>query len=144
LSVNLQVGVLTLQGSSGLAIDEQGNIAILNVGGGGGGAGGRLSGGISVGTSNATHVEQLSSWFNNASVGVAAGPSASADAFHGIDEGSGKTIVGGGFTVGIGLGGGVSVTRTYTDVTPLNYSSPATVTTTTQQSTPAPQVPISK
>jgi RHS repeat-associated protein len=138
LSINIQLGVLTLQGSSGFAIDGYGNLAILNVGGGGGGAGGRFSGGISVGTSNADQVGQLSSWFDNASIGIAAGPSASGDAFHGIDESSGRTIVGGGFTVGIGLGGGGSVTRTYTAVTPLNYSSP-------QQFTPASaQVPISK
>jgi len=141
LSINILLGSITLQGSSGFAIDNHGNVASLNVGGIGGGAGGRFSGGISVGASNAENVGQLSSWFNNVSVGVAAGPSASVEAFQGTAA-TGTTVVGGAFTAGVGLGGG-SVTQTYTVVTPLNYSlmSPAPNSMLPQSSTPSAMVP---
>jgi len=121
LSFNIQLGPVALQFSSGFAVDNHGNLARIDVGGASGGVGERFSGGVSVGASNADDVGQLSSWFNNASVGVAAGPSASLDAFQGIDSATGKNVVGGGGTVGFGLGGGGSVGKTYTIVTPLNY-----------------------
>ena len=124
ISLNLQLGPAALQISSGFAVDNHGNIARIDVGGAGGGAGGRKSGGVSIAASNADNVGQLSSWFNNASAGVAAGPSASIDVFQGRDDATGKNIVGGGFTFGAGLGGGCSAMRTYTVVTPVNYNDP--------------------
>jgi RHS repeat-associated protein len=101
--------------SAGIAIDSSGTVAGYVEYGGGAAVGAEASVGVSVHGSNADSVDQLNGPFVNASAGAGLGPYASIDGLVGANS-EGGPILGGGFTVGVGVGGGVSTTVTNTDV----------------------------
>jgi hypothetical protein len=139
LAVNIQLGPVVIQWSEGLAIDTRGNVARLDVGGAGLGVGAKVSGGVNFSWSNGQTVQALSSYFNNQSIGGAAGPSASLDIFEAVDLTAGRVVIGGGPTIGFGLGGGATNTVTFTNVTPL-FSLSQTFSNTSPSPTTAPPV----
>jgi len=117
LSVSGQLGPINLNYSAGIAIDGHGNIGTFGVPGGGVGVGAGVSGGVSFTGSNAETICDLGGWFDNFSVGAGAGVDASIEGFTGpSDHGP---VVGGGFTLGAGLGAGGSVGASYTVVNPI-------------------------
>ena len=77
-----------------------------------------MSGGISFATSSGDRIQDISGPFANSSASFGAGLSGSVDAFSGPGS-QGQTVAGGGFTIGIGAGGGWSVGGTQTWVHPL-------------------------
>jgi RHS repeat-associated protein len=122
LSINVQIGPVTLQGSAGIAVDDKGNFGTYDYYGAGVGVGERVSGGLSVALSNAKTICDLAGAFNNVSIGGGVGPGGSLDGF--IGSSANGPVVGGGFTVGGGLGGGISSTITNTTVGGLNCVCP--------------------
>ena len=115
-SFNVQLGPISGNFSMGAIADGNGGFGFYKSGGAGVGAGGRLSGGISFGTSSGNCIEDYAGPFNNVSLGAAGGLSASGDAFWGPGA-QGQPVVGGGVTVGVGLGGGGSGGGSVTSVT---------------------------
>jgi hypothetical protein len=115
LSVNIQLGPVSLNGFVGLAGDDLGGVSVYFGGGPGVGVGADVSGGVSVGASTATSVCSLRGPFNNFSVAGGAGPAMSADGFAGMDSNN-TPVVGGGVTFGVGAGAASSTTATYTRV----------------------------
>ena len=105
-------GVLGGLAGFGVAIDTQGNIALYSYGGGGGGAGANEGYGISVQTSNAQTVNDLSGPFINtsASGGLVAG--GTADTFYGNSPQG--PVTGGGVTLGEDVGASALIGGTYT------------------------------
>jgi hypothetical protein len=81
------------------------------------GIGARASGGIQLQGSNAQTVNDLGGAFYNTSSGAGAGPSGSWETFSGPS--SHGFVVGGGFTLGVGVGGGAAAGGSNTYVTPL-------------------------
>jgi hypothetical protein len=67
---------------------------------------------------NARTNNDLSGAFWNFSVGGGIGPGGNIDGYYGSTD-DGRLITGGGITAGEAIGGGVTITRTYTWVTPL-------------------------
>ena len=120
ISGNIIVGPFVLyQGAFGLAVDSEGNVSYLGVNGFGSGVGARASVGVSASYSpDAQTNSDLGGPFWNVSYGGGLGPSASIDGYAGTTDG-GRRITGSGATIGYGVGGGVSVTRTDTTVVPL-------------------------
>jgi RHS repeat-associated protein len=114
VSVNLQLGPVNVNLSSGIAFDGSGNVAVCTTVGGGAGVGASASGGLQVQTSNAKTVDDLKGQFYNTSSGAGAGPSASWEVFDGDSKDG--LVVGGGFTVGVGVGGGASAGSSLTHV----------------------------
>jgi RHS repeat-associated protein len=117
VTVNVQWGPISITGSAGIAFDGRGGVATYASGGGGLGVGARTSGGVSASVSTAQTVEDLAGPFNNFSVGAGLGPDVSADYFVGTSPNG--PVIGGGLTVGVGLGAGGSTTVTGTGVCPL-------------------------
>ncbi len=70
---------------------------------------------------NATSIGQFGGPFVNGSVGVGLGPYGSIDVFKDLTS----PVAGGGFTIGIGVGGGISATTTQTTVTPIWVKPPS-------------------
>ena len=99
--------------SAGIAFDGHGNISAYYGGGGGPGIGAGASAGINVGASSADDVHDLGGWFVNGSAGGGWGPNITADAFYGKTD-DGRGIVGGGLSIGPGLGVTSFVGPTYT------------------------------
>lgn len=110
LTVNFKLGLLTVQGSSGIAIDTRGNVALFGTAGAGQSVGGLASGGVNISASTDQTIHGLSGVFTNQSVGAGAGPSVGGQTFQDID---GDRIL------GIAVGAGASNTITDTVVTPL-------------------------
>ena len=118
LTINLQLGFINLNGTSGLVIDSNGNIGGYNMGGVGGGAGANAFGGINVGISNGDCIQDIGGPFGNVSASVGAGVEGGVDAFAG--QGShGQSVAGAGFSVGVGAGADYSIGGSQTVVTPL-------------------------
>ena len=84
---------------------------------GGAGAGIAVQGnaGILIHASNANTIGDLRGPFTNVSSNVGAGADIAGDAFFGRN-GDGSPIVGGGVTLGTGVGGGVSTSLTFTGI----------------------------
>jgi hypothetical protein len=104
-NVGLQGGY-TWFGASGLAfggivVDGKGNWAVYSGVGAGLGLGAGVSGGVGLGFSTGDSVEEFGGRFQNASVSAGAGAAGTVDLYRSPD---GKTV-GGGFSVGPGLGG---------------------------------------
>ena len=137
ISINFQLGPITLQYSDQIAIDQDLNIGHLQILGGGVGVGSKVSGGFSLGASNAPHVSDLVDLFNNQSIGGGLGLYGSIDTFEGRGQ-DGQLVVGGGGTLGVGLGAGVSNTVTNTWITPLTPPNgpPTDILTTLPDATP--------
>lgn len=119
LSVSGQIGVLSVNWSAGIAFDGHGNIGSYSTPFAGGGAGARASGGVSVAGSNADTIYGLGGLFYNVSGGGGLGASGSVQGFWGNDAITNAPVVGGGFTVGPGAGGGGSAGASHTVITPL-------------------------
>jgi hypothetical protein len=117
LSLNFQIGPININFSGGLAIDGEGNVGTYYVGGGGVGAGAHASGGLSFTGSNAKTICDLRGPFANANLGAGVGADGEANAF--IGNSPDGTVIGGGFTLGAGLGVGGSGGGTYTWVNPV-------------------------
>jgi len=100
--------------SATVAFDYHGNLGILYTGGLGGGVGAKFQGGVSVLTSDATTICDLKRVFETVSVGAGAGLSGAIDTFWGDTQDG--FVVGGGFTLGAGLGVGGFVGPTYTGI----------------------------
>jgi hypothetical protein len=107
LTLNLQFGVVNVEGSYGVVVDGTGNFGLYGTTGGGLGVGAKASVGASVGWSpNAKTICALGGPFQYGSVSAGAGLDGTVDEFTGYSDGS--PIIGGGLTVGVGVGGGVS------------------------------------
>jgi len=107
LSLNGQFGPVNVNLNVGIAVDGHGNVGVYESLGGGLGAGARISGGVSFGGSNGNCIQDLAGPFGNTSASLGAGLNGSVEGFSG--QGSQRqTVVGGGFTAGIGAGGGFS------------------------------------
>jgi RHS repeat-associated protein len=105
-------------GFGGLTIDGQGHVGTYYGGGTGAGYGAGLSGGGSFQFSNACSINDLSGLFANVSRGGGWGPNATGDAFYG-KGGNGQDVVGGGITIGAGLGSTGFVGATNTSINAL-------------------------
>ena len=119
ISMNGQIGPINVNVNMGIAVDGHGNVGWVNTVGGGGGVGANASGGVSFSVSSGDCIQDLAGPFGNASASLDAGLGGSVDAFSGPGS-HGQTVAGGGFTIGIGAGGGWSVGGTQTWVHPLN------------------------
>lgn len=116
-TVNFQIGFVNINFSTGYVIDGHGNFGTYYVAGGGAGVGARASAGVSAQGSTAETICDLRGPFTNLSVGAGAGVDASIDGFAGqSDHGP---VVGGGFTLGAGLGAGGAGGGTFTWVNPV-------------------------
>lgn len=104
---------VSLTGFGGIALDNEGNIALYYGGGFGGGAGAHATLGVSFQGSNAKTVCDLTGNFTNLSLGAGTGLDATVDAFGGPSDHG--LVTGGGLTIGAGLGasafGGVTNTQ---------------------------------
>jgi len=117
LSLNFQLGPVNFNWSGGFVIDGQGNVGTYTVLGGGIGAGAHASGGVSFSGSDAPNICDLRKGFYNANVGAGLGPDAEANGYYGSSPDG--PVIGGGVTLGAGLGGGGSAGGTYTWVNPI-------------------------
>jgi hypothetical protein len=107
VTVSINWGPFNGTVSVGLSGDSQGNLNGWATGGGGvTGAGAGVSAGVSLQASNAKCNKDLGGKFGYAGAGGFFGGGASGDTFWGpSDDGP---VVGGGFTVGVGLGAGAT------------------------------------
>jgi len=121
ISGGLIYGAGTAVGSVGIAIDGSGNIGVYYEYGVGAAAGGEGSVGVAVHGANAQDIFDLQGPFYNGSIGAGDGVAGSIDGFTG-DSDHGR-VIGGGVTVGAGMGAGGSVTRT-TTVIPYSVNIP--------------------
>ena len=117
-TVNAKVWIFSLQGSVGVVMDDHGNIGLYNTTGVGLGLGVNVSAGASVDVSNAESIYNLAKGFQYASGGGGAGLDGSIDEFSGYNP-DGKPIVGGGLTIGAGVGGGAAGGGSYTTIIPI-------------------------
>jgi hypothetical protein len=104
-------------GSFGIAFDSSGSVGFYNETGAGLATSPDGAVGLLAHISNAPNINALGGKFDNANIGGGYGPHATADAFHGTTD-QGQNILGTGFTVGAGVGGASSVTRTWSNVGP--------------------------
>lgn len=109
-SGRLGIGVV---GSVTIAIDGSGNVGVLYTYGSGLGIAAQAQAGVLVHASTANTIQDLTGPFTNVSGNVGAGPDIAGDVFFGRNR-DGSPIIGGGTTLGAGVGGGVSVTLTKT------------------------------
>jgi hypothetical protein len=115
VSLNASIGPFSFSVSAGICTDTEGGFGVYGSAGGGASVGAKVSGGVSVGTSNGGVIEDLAGPFTNFSSGAGAGVSASGDGFYGPGS-KGQLVVGGGATVGGGLGGSVSAGKSVTEI----------------------------
>jgi len=99
----------------GVAIDSNGGAGLYYGYGAGLGVGGGASLGASGATSTANYITDLAGPFANVSGGGGWGPDAQADAFYGSNS-RGENIVGGGLTIGAGVGASGSALVTNTSI----------------------------
>lgn len=116
-TVNIDLWIINFSYSGGVAIDNSGNLGTYYYPGIGLSAGVGGAGGLSVSVSNANTICDLGGPFVNGSFGAGAGPDLSGDLFFGPSPGG--QVVGGGLTLGAGVGAGGSESVTYTVVHPL-------------------------
>ena len=109
-SARAGIGVV---GSVTIAVDGSGNVGVTYTGGAGPGAAVQANAGVLIHASTANTIGDLTGLFTNVSGNVGAGADIAGDAFFGRN-GDGSPIVGGGLTLGTGVGGGVSTTLTGT------------------------------
>jgi hypothetical protein len=116
LGINLAGKVFGLDGTLtfGIALDGNGDVAGYAEYGLGAATSPDLAIGLVGHASNAATVQDLSGIFTNVSSGGGWGAHATGDGFYGMTP----NVLGGGFTVGVGAGGGASATITNTVVTP--------------------------
>ena len=112
LSLNIQFGPISLNWNGGIVCDNKGHCGIYHTVGGGPGLGAKASGGLSFSASNAKTICDLGGPFSNLNLGGGAGLDAEANGWTGSSP-NGR-VVGGGFTLGGGLGAGGSAAGTYT------------------------------
>jgi hypothetical protein len=119
VGVNGQWGPISWHGSGGLVLDTHGNLGgwVTYGAGPGAGAGGGIGGTLS--GSNACTIFDLEGLFANGSVSAGEGLGASVDGFSGTSPITGAPVAGGGFTAGVGIGGGASSMPTNTKVVPI-------------------------
>jgi RHS repeat-associated protein len=115
VTLNWQIGPLAVNFSTGLAFDGRGCFGTYTTYGAGYGVGGKFSGGIQLEGSNADGINDLSGPFQNTSIGIGDGISGTADQFSGSAS-DGSRIIGGGVSLGVGLGGGASSGGSYTSI----------------------------
>jgi RHS repeat-associated protein len=116
LNININLGgPLVFSGTIGIAFDGCGNVASYHEYGGGVATGSTASGGLVLHASNGDTIGDLNGPFNNVTAGGGWGPHASGDGFFGFGS-HGQRVVGGGITIGYGVGGSTSETITKTDV----------------------------
>ncbi len=119
LTVNVQFGIINIEGSYGVVIDGSGHVGLYGTTGGGLGVGADASAGASLSWSNARKICDLAGPFQYGSGTAGAGLDGTIDEFTGF-TGDGKPVVGGGLTVGAGVGGGGSVGLNGTTIIPVN------------------------
>jgi len=118
VSLNGQIGPVNVNVNVGLVVDGHGNVGWTETVGGGVGAGAGVSGGVSFGASNGDCINDIAGPFANSSASLGAGLNGSVEGFSGPGS-QGQTVVGGGFTAGIGAGGSWSAGGSQTWVHPL-------------------------
>lgn len=103
---------------AGVIADAQGNAGIYWSAGPGKGVGADVSVGVTVGSyPGATTIQDYAGWLNNASVGAGLGEHASIDIFQDPTKSITNPLAyGSSTTYGLGIGGGASVSRTYTGI----------------------------
>lgn len=117
ITVNVQFGIINIEGSYGVVVDNSGNIGLYGTAGGGAGVGAKASAGFSFSTSTAPTICNLAGAFQYGSANAGYGIDGTVDEFTGFTAG-GRPIIGGGMTVGAGVGGGVSGGINYTVIVP--------------------------
>ncbi|MXN77784.1 hypothetical protein GR157_23940 [Burkholderia sp. 4701] len=112
---------LSFSAGVGALADARGNVGLYWSAGPGKGVGGDISAGINVGAyPGASTIQDYGGWFNNASAGVGLGEHLSVDVFQDPTKNPGNAKgYGGSVTYGFGIGGGASVSRTYTGIVPI-------------------------
>lgn len=112
--------------SGGFVIDSVGGIGIYRTTGFGTGVGGEASFGFSFGffgstrrDDETTKICDFAGLFDSAGIGLGLGPDGSIDLFR---DPAKPYRIGGGFTFGAGVGGGLTVQRSNTEVVPLSLS----------------------
>lgn len=116
-SINSQLGIFNFNYSAGLVIDSEGNFGSYGVIGSGAGVGAGASGGISFSGSDAKTICDLKGPYANANIGAGAGLNYEVNGFAGNSPDG--YVIGGGFTLGAGLGAGSSVGGTGTGIVPI-------------------------
>lgn len=118
LSLNGQLGPVNGNWNVDLAFDTQGHVGVYDTPGFGGGVGADVSGGLSFAVSNGGSINDLAGPFGYGTGSLGAGLNGTADGF--IGNGSqNQPIVGGGFSVGLGGGGGAAAGVSQTYIHPL-------------------------
>ena len=107
LTVNVQVGIINIQGSYGVVVDSSGNFGVYGNAGAGAGVGAEASVGIGFQTSNAHTICDLAGPFQYGNANAGYGIDGSLDEFSGFSA-DGGPVIGGGMTIGAGVGGGAS------------------------------------
>ncbi len=103
ISFNFQIGPININFSGGFVIDGHGNVGTYVTPGGGLGVGGKASVGLGFSGSNAKTICDLGGPFGNVNFGGGLGPDAEVNTFAGNSpDGS---VLGGGFSLGVGVGG---------------------------------------
>ncbi|MFA6012230.1 MAG: polymorphic toxin-type HINT domain-containing protein [Desulfobacteraceae bacterium] len=108
LTASGQAGLLSGNWSIGIIFDGNGNVGWYDTVGAGVGVGADGSVGFTFSTSSGECIDDMSGPFANASASLGAGLSGSLDAFSGPGS-QGQTVIGEGFTLGVGAGGGWSL-----------------------------------
>jgi hypothetical protein len=119
LTINFQIGIININYSRGFVVDGEGRCGVYSAPGGGVGAGAHASGGLSFTASNAKTIDDLNGWFGNASVGAGAGIDGSVELFAGNSDNG--QVIGGGFTLGAGLGVGGAGGGSFTWINPIGH-----------------------
>jgi hypothetical protein len=119
VTIDIELGPVNWNFSKGLVIDDNGNIGVYTAIGSGLGMGEPISGGISTSVSNAQTIFDLQGPFSSGSLGGGWGPNASGDYFTGPSPDG--WVIGGGITIGAGLGAGGSSSITVTQISPIGH-----------------------
>ena len=117
LAINWQIFGLNINYSGGLVVDSDGHAGGYIVGGGGVGAGAGGTADVSVRVSNAKTICDLRGPYGNVNAGIGDGVGVEGNGFAG--QSPDGNVVGGGVTIGAGLGGGWSVGETGTGIFPM-------------------------
>jgi RHS repeat-associated protein len=118
LTLNGQLGPINANWNVGLAFDTHGNVAVYDTPAFGGGVGADVSGSLSFATSNGGTVYDLAGPFGYGTGSLGAGLNGSVEGFSGKGS-QNQTVVGGGFSIGLGGGGGAATGISQTYIHPL-------------------------
>jgi RHS repeat-associated protein len=116
VTFNFQIGPININFSGGFVIDGHGNVGTYVTPGGGLGVGGKASVGLGFSGSNAKTICDLGGPFGNVNFGGGLGPDAEVNTFAGNSPDG--TVLGGGFSLGVGVGGGGSSGGSTTTINP--------------------------